>query len=173
MITFEHVSVQYADAPAPSLHDVTLGIPEGELVLVVGPTGSGKSTLLRTINGLAPGTNPLRTLWPLPSHAMPSRTSIGSTCAPTSRAGQKIICVPSKRRSRRRSTCCNPPITSLTCAQHSLYPVTTLGYRALYEEARLRPQARRRELIDVALQGRERRDELRATFAARPTSSIS
>ncbi|MGO4663178.1 ABC transporter ATP-binding protein [Terrabacter sp. 2TAF16] len=54
MITFEHVSVQYADAPAPSLHDVTLGIPEGELVLVVGPTGSGKSTLLRTINGLVP-----------------------------------------------------------------------------------------------------------------------
>ena len=54
MITFEHVSVQYADAPAPSLHDVTLEVPEGELVLVVGPTGSGKSTLLRTINGLVP-----------------------------------------------------------------------------------------------------------------------
>ncbi|MEW1953256.1 ATP-binding cassette domain-containing protein [Terrabacter sp. NPDC080008] len=54
MITFEHVSVQYAGAPAPSLHDVTLEIPEGELVLVVGPTGSGKSTLLRTINGLVP-----------------------------------------------------------------------------------------------------------------------
>ena len=54
MITFEHVSVQYADAPAHSLHDVTLEIPEGELVLVVGPTGSGKSTLLRTINGLVP-----------------------------------------------------------------------------------------------------------------------
>lgn len=54
MITFEHVSVQYAGAPAPSLHDVTLEIPEGELVLVVGPTGSGKSTLLRTVNGLVP-----------------------------------------------------------------------------------------------------------------------
>jgi len=54
MITFDHVSVTYAGAPAPSLQDVTLEIPEGELVLVVGPTGSGKSTLLRTINGLVP-----------------------------------------------------------------------------------------------------------------------
>jgi energy-coupling factor transport system ATP-binding protein len=54
VITFEHVSVQYAGAPAPSLHDVTVEIPEGELVLVVGPTGSGKSTLLRTVNGLVP-----------------------------------------------------------------------------------------------------------------------
>ena len=54
MITFDHVTVHYADAPAPSLRDVTLRIPEGELVLVVGPTGSGKSTLLRTINGLVP-----------------------------------------------------------------------------------------------------------------------
>ena len=49
MITFERVSVQYADAPAPSLHDVSLEIPEGELVLVVGPTGSGKSTLRGTV----------------------------------------------------------------------------------------------------------------------------
>ena len=34
--------------------DATFRIPEGELVLVVGPTGSGKSTLLRCINGLVP-----------------------------------------------------------------------------------------------------------------------
>ncbi len=54
MISFDHVSVHYAEATRPSLVDVTLDIPEGELVLVVGPTGSGKSTLLRTINGLVP-----------------------------------------------------------------------------------------------------------------------
>ena len=54
MISFDQVSVRYADAAAPSLRDVTLQVPEGELVLVVGPTGSGKSTLLRTINGLVP-----------------------------------------------------------------------------------------------------------------------
>jgi energy-coupling factor transport system ATP-binding protein len=54
VIVFEQVSVQYAGSPGPSLRDVTLRIPEGELVLVVGPTGSGKSTLLRTVNGLVP-----------------------------------------------------------------------------------------------------------------------
>lgn len=54
MITFDHVSVRFSDAERPSLRDVTLEVPEGELVLVVGPTGSGKSTLLRTINGLVP-----------------------------------------------------------------------------------------------------------------------
>ncbi|MCU1535672.1 MAG: transporter related protein [Humibacillus sp.] len=54
MITFDRVSVTYAGASARSLRDVSLEVPEGELVLVVGPTGSGKSTLLRTINGLVP-----------------------------------------------------------------------------------------------------------------------
>jgi energy-coupling factor transport system ATP-binding protein len=54
VITFDHVSVQYAGTPGPSLRDVSLEVPEGELLLVVGPTGSGKSTLLRTINGLVP-----------------------------------------------------------------------------------------------------------------------
>ncbi len=54
MITFDHVSVRYDGTTTPALHDVNLEIPEGELVLVVGPTGSGKSTLLRTINGLVP-----------------------------------------------------------------------------------------------------------------------
>ncbi len=54
MITFDHVSVTFADAPAPVLRDVNLTIPEGELCLVIGRTGSGKTTLLRAINGLVP-----------------------------------------------------------------------------------------------------------------------
>ena len=54
MIRFEHVFVTYADAPAPTLRDVDLVIPDGELVLVIGRTGAGKSTLLRAINGLVP-----------------------------------------------------------------------------------------------------------------------
>jgi energy-coupling factor transport system ATP-binding protein len=54
MITFEHVSYTYPDAPRPALRDVSLHLPEGAFALVVGASGAGKSTLLRCINGLAP-----------------------------------------------------------------------------------------------------------------------
>ncbi len=54
MIEIADVSVTYADAHRPTLEHVDLSIPEGELVLVCGPTGSGKSTLLGLLNGLVP-----------------------------------------------------------------------------------------------------------------------
>jgi energy-coupling factor transport system ATP-binding protein len=54
VIDLERVSVTYDGAIAPSLRDVDLHVPEGELCLVVGPTGTGKTTLLRTVNGLVP-----------------------------------------------------------------------------------------------------------------------
>ncbi len=53
-IRFDGVTVTYSGAARPTLRDVDLAVPEGELVLVVGETGSGKSTLLRCINGLVP-----------------------------------------------------------------------------------------------------------------------
>ncbi|WP_171018584.1 glutamate ABC transporter ATP-binding protein GluA [Rhodococcus sp. Q] len=36
------------------LRDITLDVPVGQVVIVVGPSGSGKSTLCRTINRLEP-----------------------------------------------------------------------------------------------------------------------
>jgi len=54
VIRFEHVTITYADAPAPALRDVDLTIAEGELCVVVGATGTGKSTFLGAINGLVP-----------------------------------------------------------------------------------------------------------------------
>lgn len=54
MIRLDDVSFTYSGADSPTLRDVTLEVPEGELCVVVGETGSGKSTLLRALNGLVP-----------------------------------------------------------------------------------------------------------------------
>ncbi|MFE2617703.1 ABC transporter ATP-binding protein [Micromonospora chalcea] len=54
MITFNRVTVHYAEGGPPPLRDVTFRVEEGELCLVAGRTGAGKSTLLRAINGLVP-----------------------------------------------------------------------------------------------------------------------
>ncbi|WP_197043231.1 amino acid ABC transporter ATP-binding protein [Saccharothrix sp. NRRL B-16314] len=40
--------------PLHVLKDVTLEVPKGQVVVVLGPSGSGKSTLCRTINRLEP-----------------------------------------------------------------------------------------------------------------------
>ncbi|MFF1498361.1 ABC transporter ATP-binding protein [Streptomyces sp. NPDC058316] len=54
MIRFEHVSVRYEGTGRPTLSGVDLTVPEGELVLIVGPSGVGKSTLLGAVSGLVP-----------------------------------------------------------------------------------------------------------------------
>ncbi|MET9619419.1 ATP-binding cassette domain-containing protein [Streptomyces sp. NPDC006464] len=54
MIRFENVSVTYAERGAPTLRNLDLTVPEGELVLLVGPSGVGKSTLLGAVSGLVP-----------------------------------------------------------------------------------------------------------------------
>ncbi|MGW6059295.1 ABC transporter ATP-binding protein [Streptomyces sp. NPDC055189] len=54
MIRFEDVSVTYEGVAGPTVRGVDLAVPEGELVLLVGPSGVGKSTLLGTVSGLVP-----------------------------------------------------------------------------------------------------------------------
>ncbi|MFI2499961.1 ATP-binding cassette domain-containing protein [Streptomyces sp. NPDC018960] len=54
MIRFENVSVTYEGAPEPAVRGVDFEVPEGELVLLVGPSGVGKSTVLGAVSGLVP-----------------------------------------------------------------------------------------------------------------------
>ncbi|GAB2929361.1 ABC transporter ATP-binding protein [Streptomyces heilongjiangensis] len=54
MIRFEDVSVTYDGAAEPTVRGIDFEIPEGELVLLVGPSGVGKSTVLGAVNGLVP-----------------------------------------------------------------------------------------------------------------------
>ncbi|MFE5188204.1 ABC transporter ATP-binding protein [Streptomyces sp. NPDC056628] len=54
MIRFENVSVTYDGAAGPTVNGVDFEVPEGELVLLVGPSGVGKSTVLNAVSGLVP-----------------------------------------------------------------------------------------------------------------------
>jgi ABC-type branched-subunit amino acid transport system ATPase component len=52
LLEAEHVSVAYGRLAA--LDDVTLAIPEGNLVALLGANGAGKSTFLKAVAGLVP-----------------------------------------------------------------------------------------------------------------------
>ncbi|MFI8485092.1 ABC transporter ATP-binding protein [Streptomyces rubrogriseus] len=54
MIRFEDVSVTYDGATEPTVRAVDFEVPEGELVLLAGPSGVGKSTILGAVGGLVP-----------------------------------------------------------------------------------------------------------------------
>lgn len=50
MLRVDGIAVEYGGVPA--VHEVSLHVPEGAIVAVVGANGAGKSTLLRTVAGL-------------------------------------------------------------------------------------------------------------------------
>ena len=59
-ITLEHVNYVYSPGTAyekQALKDVSLDIPQGQFVGIIGHTGSGKSTLIQHLNGLTKATS--------------------------------------------------------------------------------------------------------------------
>jgi branched-chain amino acid transport system ATP-binding protein len=50
MLEVQHLDVSYGRAPV--LHDVSLTVERGEIVVLLGPNGAGKTTTLRAISGM-------------------------------------------------------------------------------------------------------------------------
>ncbi len=47
-VRFEHIKFGYKDG-APLMEDISIDMPEGEIIAIVGPTGAGKTTLVNLI----------------------------------------------------------------------------------------------------------------------------
>ena len=58
LVEVENLTFRYRRATEPAIHDLSLTIRPGEVLLVAGPSGCGKSTLIRAINGLVPHAYP-------------------------------------------------------------------------------------------------------------------
>lgn len=50
MINFSHVTKRYYALTA--LHDITMALPQGEIIGLLGPNGAGKSTMIKLIAGI-------------------------------------------------------------------------------------------------------------------------
>src|SRR5215475_3407619 len=101
MIELHNVTKQFAGKrQVTALDDVSLAIPRGEMVSIIGPSGSGKSTLLNLVGGLdRPSSGDVRvdgeTLSGLPDVVVPRERR--SAAAPAR------LAAPESRRARART----------------------------------------------------------------------
>ena len=54
MITIGDLSFTYKDEKNPALREVSLNIPDGGFLGIIGPAGAGKTTLIRAVSGMIP-----------------------------------------------------------------------------------------------------------------------
>ncbi|MFD3836211.1 ABC transporter ATP-binding protein [Streptomyces sp. NPDC058642] len=74
MLRLDAVGQYYGDHPV--LTDLTLTVPDGQLLCLVGPSGCGKSTLLRTVAGLLPAREGEITVDGTPVTGVPDRLAV-------------------------------------------------------------------------------------------------
>jgi ABC-type nitrate/sulfonate/bicarbonate transport system ATPase subunit len=74
MLTLDSLGQHYGDHSV--LRDISLTVPDGQLLCVVGPSGCGKSTLLRTIAGLLPAHEGTVTVDDTPVSGVPDRLAV-------------------------------------------------------------------------------------------------
>ncbi|HXH62657.1 MAG TPA: ABC transporter ATP-binding protein [Gemmatimonadales bacterium] len=55
-VSLRHVTKTFDAGARPALHDLSLDVADGELLVLLGPSGCGKTTALRCIAGLEPPT---------------------------------------------------------------------------------------------------------------------
>ncbi len=76
MLTVENLHVSYGAIKA--LHGVSLNVPQGSIVTLIGANGAGKSTTLRALSGLVKSTGSIRyegqEIANLPAHQIVSRS---------------------------------------------------------------------------------------------------
>ena len=54
MIDIQELTFTYKDEKKPALREISLSVPDGAFVGVIGPAGAGKTTLARAISGVIP-----------------------------------------------------------------------------------------------------------------------